>query len=76
MPGLPPNILALLQQGGQGQPPQSSAPPMPPYSMPPASAMIGAQSPPAMPGVPPANPAQPGYQQLMAYLVRAELSVA
>ncbi|TBU34420.1 hypothetical protein BD311DRAFT_746126 [Dichomitus squalens] len=70
MQGLPANILALLQQGGQGQPPQSAAPPMPPYSMPPASAMIGAHSHGSMPGVPPVNTNQPGYQQLMAYLAQ------
>ncbi|RPD65059.1 hypothetical protein L227DRAFT_571508 [Lentinus tigrinus ALCF2SS1-6] len=65
--GLPPNILALLQQGGQAQQSQGGAPPMPPYSMPPATAMIGAQQPPA-PGVAQGAPGQPGYQQLMAYL--------
>ncbi|KAI8981178.1 hypothetical protein BD414DRAFT_523522 [Trametes punicea] len=76
MAGLPPNILALLQQSTQAQQPsaQSSAPPpMPPYSMPPASAMIGAQQGQQpqqlpMPGMPPPTPSQPGYQQLMAYL--------
>ncbi|KAI0639891.1 hypothetical protein C8Q77DRAFT_1083485 [Trametes polyzona] len=73
--GLPPNILALLQQGSQAQPqPAQSAappPPMPPYSMPPASAMIGAQQgqqQPSIPGMPPTNAAQPGYQQIMAFL--------
>ncbi|TFK94984.1 hypothetical protein K466DRAFT_579486 [Polyporus arcularius HHB13444] len=64
--GLPPNILALLQQGAQAQQPQA-APPMPPYSMPPASAMIGAQQS-AGPGAAHGAPGQPGYQQLMAYL--------
>ncbi|CDO73137.1 hypothetical protein BN946_scf185007.g192 [Trametes cinnabarina] len=76
IPGLPPNILALLQQSTQHQqPPQTGLPPaMPPYSMPPASAMIGAQQgqqqqqQSSMPGLPPPNPSQPGYQQLMAYL--------
>ncbi|KAL1951220.1 hypothetical protein VTO73DRAFT_369 [Trametes versicolor] len=77
IPGLPPNILALLQQSSQAQqsPAQTGSlpPPMPPYSMPPASAMIGAQqaqqqqSPP-MPGMPPSAASQPGYAQLMAYL--------
>ncbi|KAI9057032.1 hypothetical protein FKP32DRAFT_1598516 [Trametes sanguinea] len=77
--GLPPNILALLQQSTQAQQPTAQSglpPPMPPYSMPPASAMIGAQQnqqqqhqPPMPPmGMPPPNPSQPGYQQLMAYL--------
>ncbi|KAI0830801.1 hypothetical protein BC628DRAFT_1486999 [Trametes gibbosa] len=72
--GLPANILALLQQGSQAQqqPVQTGAPPppMPPYSMPPASAMIGAQQSHQQtpPGMPLSNPAQPGYQQLMAYL--------
>ncbi|KAI0375490.1 hypothetical protein BV20DRAFT_960662 [Pilatotrama ljubarskyi] len=72
---LPPNLLALLQQGSHGQqqqPTQPGAPPpMPPYSMPPASALIGAQQShqqPPMPGMLPTNTGQPGYQQLMAYL--------
>ncbi|KAI0660559.1 hypothetical protein C8Q70DRAFT_59571 [Cubamyces menziesii] len=78
MAGLPPNILALLQQSTQSQqsPTQLGAPPpMPPYSMPPASALISAQQsqqqqqqPHPMSGLPPPNPSQPGYQQLMAYL--------
>jgi transcription initiation factor TFIID subunit 15 len=71
MPGLPPNILALLQQsqGQQGQgtapqqmPPHYGMPPPPPQSM---------MSPPPMSSMPPGAP-QPGtqnYQQLMAILV-------
>ncbi|KAI0652352.1 hypothetical protein C8Q79DRAFT_92821 [Trametes meyenii] len=75
VPGLPASILALLQQGHHTQQPsaQAGAPPsMPPYSMPPASAMIGAQQAQqqhqSMPGMPSQNPSQPGYQQLMAFL--------
>ncbi|KAI0756521.1 hypothetical protein C8Q80DRAFT_1129098 [Daedaleopsis nitida] len=59
--GLPPNILALLQQSGQAQPAQNGVPPMPPYSMPPASALMRHQQP------PPSNP-QPDYQQYMSYM--------
>jgi hypothetical protein len=66
---LPPNILALLQQTAQAaqqqqQQQQQQQPPQ--YGMPPP--MINATAP--IPSVPPMNPnAQPGYQQLMAYLV-------
>jgi hypothetical protein len=71
MPGLPPNILALLQQSqgqqGQGTAPQQmqtqyGMPPPPPQSMiapPPMSSMP--------PGAP--QPGTPNYQQLMAILV-------
>jgi hypothetical protein len=77
MPGLPPNILALLQQSqgqqGQGTAPQQmqtqyGMPPPPPQSMiapPPMSSMP--------PGAP--QPGTPNYQQLMAILVSRQDSL-
>lgn len=76
MPGLPPNILALLQQSqgqqGQGTAPQQmqtqyGMPPPPPQSMiapPPMSSMP--------PGAP--QPGTPNYQQLMAILASQKRS--
>ncbi|CAL1694305.1 unnamed protein product [Somion occarium] len=59
--GLPPNILAMLQQTAQSQSQQSTPPPTtqaPPYNMPP----------PHVPGVASMPPSSQSYQQLMAYL--------
>ncbi|KAG2155699.1 hypothetical protein DEU56DRAFT_319839 [Suillus clintonianus] len=76
MPGLPPNILALLQQSqgqqGQGNAPQQmqsqyGMPPPPPQSM---------MSPPPMSSMPPGapQPGTPNYQQLMAILASQKRS--
>jgi hypothetical protein len=74
---LPPNILALLQNAQAQQQQQQQQPPPPPppqYGMPPPSMMSTA--PPPMGSVPPLNAnAQPGYQQLMAYLVSPEWGI-
>jgi hypothetical protein len=62
---LPPNILALLQQTAQALQQQTQQPSQ--YGLPPPS-MMNSGSP--ISNMPPMNTnAQPGYQQLMAYLV-------
>ncbi|OAX42095.1 hypothetical protein K503DRAFT_407448 [Rhizopogon vinicolor AM-OR11-026] len=76
MPGLPPNILALLQQS-QGQQGQGTAPQQmqPHYGMPPPPPQ-SMMSPPPMSSMPPGAP-QPGtqnYQQLMAILAAQKRS--
>jgi hypothetical protein len=63
-PSIPPNILALLQQTAPmqaQQPQQPLPPPTNQYGLPPPSMMGGNMN--------PSPPTQPGYQQLMAYLV-------
>ncbi|KAG6331718.1 hypothetical protein ID866_7368 [Astraeus odoratus] len=76
MAGLPPNILALLQQTQTQQPPlPSQQPSASPYGMPPPPSQQ-MMSPPPMSSMPPGAPqsANPGYQQLMAFLASQKRS--
>ncbi|KAL4070508.1 hypothetical protein J3A83DRAFT_4243754 [Scleroderma citrinum] len=76
MAGLPPNILALLQQTQTQQPLLSSQPPsVPQYGMPPQPTQQ-MMSPPPMSSMPPGapQPGNPGYQQLMAFLATQKRS--